>query len=209
MSISLTTTHAPSGAFCPNPHCGPPGSYAPAPEAAAAEEAGFRIYNPGVLARYRDSFTAQGIETKAITLLTDCEKIPVIEQAQIDAYGATCVQLSKDLYSVDSHLRLGPLRGAARPCLLLNTMNSGSVDYTFFNYKTGCQPQNANRVKEELYPIIAAADPQQSIYRIQIVDTAVGGYGINALKQYLQEMPGCSTVIIHGAALVGGATVSR
>jgi hypothetical protein len=188
MSINLTSTYAPSGAFCPNPHFWTPGSYAPAAEAAAAGAAGFRIYNPGVLACYRDSFSTQEIETKAITLLTQCEKIPIIEQAQLDVYGATCVQLSKDLHSLDSHLRLGPLRGAARPCLLLNTMNSGSVFYTFFDYKAGCQPQKANRVKEELYPIIAAADPQDAIYRIQVVDTAVGGYGINALKQYLWEI---------------------
>ena len=111
-----------------------------------------------------------------------------MQQDELDVYGQTCIKLARDVASVDSHLRLGPLRGAARPCLMVEVMTSSSVDFEFFNYKAGCQPENANRVKDLLYPILRDSDAHEGIYRIQVVDTAVGGYGINALTNYLWDI---------------------
>ncbi|GEM_PF-2302997 len=186
MSIQLTTTLAPSGAFGPMPQAFALGSYASA--GAGVSPDNYLIYNPGVQEHYRGSYTAEQIDGKTAAWLNECRKVPVVEQAVFDVYGQTCIKLAKDVASIDAHLRLGPLRGAARPCVMVEVMTSSSVDFEFFNYKAGCQTYNANRVKDLLYPILRDADPQQGVYRIQIVDTAVGGYGINALTSYLWDI---------------------
>jgi hypothetical protein len=186
MSINLTTTLAPSGAFCAMPQEMALGSEAVMGGDVSPEN--YLIYNPAVQEHYRGSYTAEQIDEKAAAWLNECNNIPVVEQAVFDVYGQTCIKLAKDVASVDAHLRLGPLRGAARPCVMAEVMTSGSVDFKFFNYKAGCQPENAGRVKELLFPILRDADPHQGIYRIQVVDTAVGGYGINALTRYLWDI---------------------
>jgi hypothetical protein len=185
MSINLTTTLAPSGAFCAMTQINAPGSYAPGGSDAAGVGDNYLIYNPGVLQYHRGSYTTEQIDTKAAELITKSKESPLIEKAELDVYGQTCIQLAKDLASVGGHLRLGPLRGAARPCLLMDVMASGSGDFTFFNFKEGSNGNNRNRVKEELLPILRACDPHEPVYRIQVVDTAVGGQGINALTRCL------------------------
>jgi hypothetical protein len=161
-----------------------PGSFAP--EAVGAEN--YLIYNPGVQEYYRGSYTYEQIDAKTAAWLNECKKVPLVQQGELDVYGQTCIKLAKDVASIDAQLRLGPLRGAARPCVMVEVMTSSSVDFEFFNYKAGCQPENANHVKDLLYPILRDADPHDGIYRIQVVDTAVGGYGINALTSYLWDI---------------------
>lgn len=187
MNINLTSTLAQSGVFAPMPQAQAPSASAPV---AADSGCGgnYLIYNPGVIERYRGSYALEETEPKAVTFLTESTKVPLIEQAALDVYGQVCVDLAKDLATAENHLRLGPLRGAARPCLLMNVMAFGSGSFTFFNYKAGCQPENADRVKQDLYSLLAAADPNEEVYKIQIVDTAVRGDGINTLRRYLWEL---------------------
>lgn len=185
MSVQLTTTLAPSGAFCAMPQGQVAGSFAPGAVGGAGGAAGYLIYNPAVLQYYRGSFAQEEVDARAAALITKSKKSPLIEQAELDAYGTTCVQLAKDLASVGAHLRLGPLRGAARPCLLMDVMASGSGDFTFFNFKEGSNGKNKGRVIADLLPILREFDPHEQLYRIQVVDTAVGGQGINALTKYL------------------------
>jgi len=187
MSINISSTLAQSGVFVQMPQAH--ATSASVPLTINAEIPGNNlIYNPGVIERYRGSYALEEIEPKAVTFLTESTKFPLIEQAALDAYGQVCVDLAKDLATAENHLRLGPLRGAARPCLIMNVMAFGSGDFTFFNYKAGCQPENAGRVKEDLYSLLAAADPNEEVYKIQIVDTAVRGDGINTLRRYLWEL---------------------
>lgn len=186
MSINLTTTLAPSGAFCAMPQAQALGSDAVMGAGVSPEN--YLIYNPGVQEHYRGSYTAEQIDEKAAAWLKECKKVDVVDQAVFDIYGQTCIKLAKDVASVDAHLRLGPLRGAARPCVMVEVMTSSSVDFEFFNYKEGSHEKNAGRVKELLFPILRDADPHEDIYRIQVVDTAVGGYGINALTSYLWDI---------------------
>ena len=186
MSVQLTTTLAPSGAFCPGPQAQALGSYTAAGIGVSPEN--YLIYNPGVQEYYRGSYTAEEIDAKMAAWLNECKKVPVVQQAELDVYGQVCIKLAKDVASVGADLRLGPLRGAARPCMMLEVMTAGSLDFEFFNYKAGCQPKNSDRVKDLLYPILCNADPHEGIYRIQVVDTAVGGYGINALTRYLWDI---------------------
>ena len=176
--INLTNTLAPSGAFCAQP---------PAPNGGVNQPESY-IYNPGVLEHHRGSYTIEERDAKATSWIAESKKTPLIAQADVNAYGQTCIQLAQDLANADGNLRLGPLRGAVRPCLLMDAMTQGAGDFTFFNYKAGCQPENAERVKADLYPILAAANPHQETYKIQVVDTAIGGHGINALTQYLREL---------------------
>jgi hypothetical protein len=164
------------------------GSYAPGVGDAAAVGDDFLIYNPGVLQYYRSSYTTEQIDARAADLITKSKESPLIEKTELDAYGQTCIQLAKDLASAGSDLRLGPLRGAARPCLLMDVMASGSGDFTFFNFKEGSNGKNKGRVIAEMLPILRQFDPQKPAYRIQVVDTAVGGQGINALTKYLWSL---------------------
>lgn len=184
MSVELTSTYAPSGAFCPMPQTSTAESFAPS----VPVSSNYLIYNPGVVKQYRNSYTIEQINTKAEMLLTECRTIPIIDQSDIDQYGQICVHLAERLATANSHLRLGPLRGAARPCLLMNVMASGSGNFTFFDYQAGCQTYNAERVKSDLYSILSNADPNEGIYKIQVLDTAIGGQGINALTCYLRDL---------------------
>lgn len=195
MSIQLTTTLAPSGAFCAQPQGHQPGSYATAPTIVTPDN--FLIYNPGVLEQYRNSYTAEQINSKTADWLSECKRIPVVTQGELDIYGQTCIKLTNDVASFDAHLRLGPLRGAARPCIMTQVMTSGSVDFEFFNYKAGCQKKNATGVKEMLYPILRDADSHDKFYRIQVVDTAIGGFGINALTSYLWDIKNSHSEFKH------------
>lgn len=176
--INLTNTLAPSGAFCAQP----------AELVGGVNQPENYIYNPGVLEYHRGSYTIEERDAKATSWITECNKIPLIAQADINAYGQTCIQLAQNLSHIGGNLRLGPLRGAVRPCLLMDAMTQGAGDFTFFNYKAGCQPENAERVKADLRPILLAANPHNETYRIQVVDTAIGGHGINALTSYLREL---------------------
>jgi hypothetical protein len=189
MSIQLNSTLAQSGLFCTGPQPVVDWKYVPLDTGLeAAFENHYLICNPGVLEKHRGSYDAEQLGVKAEAFWSECKKTPTIKQADLDAYGRTCIELARDLANLGGHLRLGPLRGAARPCLLMEAMAFGSGDFTFFNYKAGCQPQNADRVKSELYPILKACDPNEAVYRIQVVDTAIGGHGINELTKYLREL---------------------
>lgn len=188
MSINLSSTFAKSGIFETKKEIDLNGGVS-RPTAEEVKNLGNpRVFNPAVRDQLRNSYTFESIDAKEAKSLEDRDKLKIVDEAIIAAYGKECIQGAKDLSLVHSHLRLGPLRGAARPCLLLDAMTAGSKKYTFFNYKAGCQPANAGRVKEDLYRILCDADPRDAIYRIQIVDTAIGGQGIRALRRYLREV---------------------
>jgi hypothetical protein len=80
------------------------------------------------------------------------------------------------------------LRGAAKPCVLVEVMNKGSVQYDFFDFQRGSDPQNHGRIISDLKEILEARDPERENFRINVTDTAHGGQGINALVSALKEI---------------------
>ena len=182
MTFSSTTSMAPSGAFVSSQgYCEgiqvDYGSYAP-------------IYNPGVVEEQRNSFKiTRSFDWNSDEWFASLSKFKCkVEASEFDIYGEQIISLTKKVHSYDAHCLLGPVRGAAKPCTLVEVMNRGSVQYDFFNYQCGSQPENRPRVLADVKEILLARDPETEDFRINITDAAKGGYGVNALTSVLKEI---------------------
>lgn len=150
----------------------------------------YPVFNPAVLDNYRGSYEAIPIESKAFNWLSDCQSNSrwQVAQSAIDEYADVAVRLTENLQAVPSDCRLGPLRGAARPCLLTEIMSQGSASFDFFNFQQGSAGTRDSEIRYELLDVLEKRDPQAETYRIQIVDTAIGGQGINKLVDLLNDI---------------------
>jgi hypothetical protein len=176
----LTLSMAPSGAFSPiasNP-------FAPITESVDP------IFNPGVLDFYRGSYITNANDTVVDEWLTSStgETKWHIDKGHLESYADTAVKLATAVATNNAACRLAPLRGAARPCMLVDVMNKGNLDFEFFNFKEGSSKSRNIGIQSELLAILQRKDPKNELYKIQIVDTAIGGYGIVALTEMLKSL---------------------
>lgn len=174
MSFSMTTFTAPSGAFAAvgGFRTGEevPGSFAP-------------VYNPAVLEKYLGSY-----ETRTVFEFGSDEWSAAVRKystrvtsADFDTYGGKLIELTHHVTTTEPHCSLGPLRGAAKPCVLAEVMSRGACEYEFFNFQESTNAANHPRVIRDLAEIVRRNDPGEEVYRINITDTAKGGHGINTL----------------------------
>ena len=98
-----------------------------------------------------------------------------VRQSDFDRYGEVLVELTNEVVAQKANLNIGLLRGAYRPCVIVEVMTQGRIDYEIVNYT-----QHSER-EAEIMPILRGLlkqhDPQQEKFRLQITDTAIGGYG--------------------------------
>lgn len=182
MTFNSTTYTAPSGSFI-------------APQGFQIGEAyqadTYRpIYNPAVLDRYTSSFEVN----RTIPLGSDewysalskysCK----VSDSDFSNYAGRLVELTEHTLQTAPQCLLGPLRGAAKPCVTTEVMSKGKFSYDFFNFQAGSQKENHGRIKTDLTNILKQRDPGAGEYRINVTDTARGGYGINALVELLREI---------------------
>jgi hypothetical protein len=148
------------------------------------------IFNPGVLEHRRGSYH-QNIDDELIArwlgTSTGVRKWE-IDAGNIDAYADTAVKLAANVASINAECRLAPLRGAARPCMLVEVMTRGEVEFEFFNFRQGSSRGRDAEIRSDLLGILQRKNPNQETYRIQVVDTAIGGQGIVALVELLKEL---------------------
>lgn len=134
------------------------------------------VWNPGVYDHLRDSYQLKAYEPTEASL-ADLLKIeyPVIQQSDFDRYGEVLVELTSNVVGQKADLNIGLLRGAYRPCVIVEVMTRGDVAYEFLNYT-----QHTER-EAEIMPMIRnllkQRDPQEVEFRLQITDTAIGGNG--------------------------------
>ena len=181
MTFSSTTLMAPSGEFV---------SAKGYSEGVPFAGEFLPIYNPGIVDEHRNSFeVTRSFDYGSDEWVANLSKFKCrVEVSQFDLYGEQIISLTQKVQSYDSHCSLGPIRGAAKPCTLVEVMNRGSVEYDFFNYQCGSQPENHSRVLADVKEILLLRDPEVEDYRINITDAAKGGYGINALTSVLREI---------------------
>jgi len=178
MSI-FTLNTAPSGAFFPKIQA----AYIPVGEATEP------IFNPGVLEHRRGSFKLKTDESIEHWLGTSTgEKKWEIDAGHIDCYADTAVKLAEALADTSAACCLAPLRGAARPCMLIEIMSRGRIEFEFFNFRQGSSKKRDDEIRSELLAILQRKDPRQELYKIQVVDTAIGGHGIVALVDLLKTL---------------------
>lgn len=174
MSFSMTTFTAPSGAFAAvgGYRAGEevPGSFVP-------------VYNPAVLEKYLGSYETQKVfEFGSDEWSQAVRKYSTqVTAADFDVYGGKLVELTSHVTTVEPHCSLGPLRGAAKPCVMTEVMSRGACEYEFFNFQESSNTANHPRVISDLSGILQRNDPGHELYRINITDTAKGGQGINTL----------------------------
>lgn len=174
MTFSTTTFTAPSGAF--------------------AAVAGYRtgefvagsfvpVYNPSVLEKYAGSYgTKQSFDIGSDELSAAIRKYSQpVSTAQFDDYGQQLVSLTDHVISLAPHCSLGPLRGAAKPCVMAEVMSRGGCQYEFFNFQENSNKATHPRIIKDLTEILIRRDPEQEEYRINVTDASRGGYGINNL----------------------------
>lgn len=142
------------------------------------------IWNPGVYDQMRNSFRVIDYEpiTNAMAGMLQNE-YPVIPQADFDHYGEVLVQLTHAVVAQSAHLNLGLLRGAFRPCVIVEVMTRGNVAYEFVNYTQ--HTEREAEIMDALRGLLLQRDPQTEEFRIQITDTAIGGHGSTHLAKML------------------------
>ncbi len=142
------------------------------------------IWNPGVYDQLRNSFRVVDY-TKLTEPMAGFlnQDFPIIQQSDFDRYGEVLVDLTKAVMAQQACLNLGLLRGAYRPCVIVEVMARGEVTYEFLNYT-----QHAEREVEimaELGALLRLRDPQTAEFHIQVTDTAIGGHGAEHLALML------------------------
>lgn len=142
------------------------------------------IWNPGVFDHLRNSYKIVDYEKKLTrlgdTLAGHCQ---VVNQADLDSYGEVLARLARDVKDNAAHLNLGPLRGAFRPCSIVDVMTRNQVGYQFLNYTR--HKDREVEIRAELSQLLVQHDPEEEVFRIQITDTAIGGHGAEHLASML------------------------
>jgi hypothetical protein len=186
MSFSSNTFAAPSGVFTSvagyKAGENVPGSFV-------------QVYNPSVLEKYRDSYGT----TKVIELGSDAWSAALkkystpITVGDFDVYGQRLIELTTHVQETPTHCSLGPLRGAAKPCVTAEVMSRGGIQYDFFNFQENSEKSNQQRILTDLTEILKQRDPDQTVYTINITDTSKGGQGINNLVDFLAHIKNTTT----------------
>lgn len=120
------------------------------------------------------------IEAKASTQ-------PWIENADLYSYGRSIVDIAERIHSLKPDCCLGPLRGAAFPCSLVDTTVQGRARVDYFNFRENSNPANRPAITRELGRILARRNNMEEEFRVAVIDTAIGGQSINMLVQILKE----------------------
>jgi hypothetical protein len=181
MTFSTTTFTAPSGLFV---------STTGYQYGETVSGAFLPIYNPGVLPRYAGSYeTKKSFEFGSDEWSAAVRKYSTPVTAEdFDSYGGKLVELTSHILSFEPHCSLGPLRGAAKPCVTAEVMSRGECAYEFFNFQENSNRDTHPRIIKDLTEILLRRDPGQEIYRINVTDTSRGGQGINNLVQLMTEL---------------------
>lgn len=178
--MSLFTLNvAPSGSFVPDTGVTPIVRIPDVP-----------ICNPGVFENKRGSYEKINDQARIDKWLSAStgEKKWEFTAPHITAYAETAVRLAAEVSVRGSTCRLAPLRGAARPCMLVEVMSKGVVQFEFFDFRQGASGLRDNEIIDDLVRILGRTNPGQEVFRLQVVDTAIGGYGINKLAALLRSI---------------------
>ena len=148
------------------------------------------IYNPTVLGKYPTPH-----QIKAILKIGSDEwsrqikrhSSPITDK-DFAEYGEKLIELTHRVDLFKPHCSLGPLRGASKPCVMVEVMSRSRWQYEFFNFQQGSEKKNHPRILSDLTEILIRNAPSEQPYRINITDTARGGNGINALVSLLLRL---------------------
>ena len=149
-----------------------------------------QVYNPGVFEYRRGSYELVTDEKKVLQWLerSTGESKWQIDASHLDSYADVAVKLASNLIQKHADCRLAPLRGAARPSMLVEVMSRGVVEFEFFNFKQGSSGKRDDEIRRDLIQILQRKNPGNELYRLQVIDTAVGGQGINKLVSLLKSI---------------------
>jgi hypothetical protein len=182
MTFNSTTYTAPSGSFVATQgfrigETLETGAYRP-------------IYNPSVLDAHTASFEVKNIfPNGSDEWFSSLSRFPCrVAESDFDIYAGRLVELTEHMTKVAPNCLLGPLRGAAKPCVTTEVMSRGQFTYDYFNYQAGSDPSNHPRIATDVTAILKQRDPGAELYRVSVTDTARGGQGINALVALLKEI---------------------
>lgn len=178
MTFSMQTYTAPSGAFV-----------SVAGYLAGETIAGsfVPVYNPAVLEKYAGSYGTEksfpvGSDEWSEAVRKYSTKVTITD---FDHYGEKLVELTNHVVSLNPHCSLGPLRGAAKPCVMVEVMSRGGCQYEFFNFQGNSVQATHPRIVADLAEILKKRDPGEEVYRINVTDAGRGGNGINNLVYLL------------------------
>lgn len=145
------------------------------------------IWNPGVYEELRETFRFKEYEQHTNSLARLLEtRYPIVAQSDFDRYGEVLVDLTQVVRAEEAHLNLGLLRGAYRPCAVVEVMTQGQVAYEFLNYTR--HTEREGDILPMLREVLKIHDPREEEFRIQVTDTAIGGNGSEHLAQMLTSI---------------------
>lgn len=111
-----------------------------------------------------------------------------IKVSEINKYADELIKLGTDLKSRPYDVLVCPLRGALKPTYYLKTMNVIDNEVNWLPF-TGASNGNKDAlIKEYLKEILNRYSPNNDLFTISVIDTAIGGQGINKLSEIIAKV---------------------
>lgn len=134
------------------------------------------IWNPGVYDHLRNNYELKAYEaaTESLAGLLKRE-YRTVQQTDFDRYGEILIELTSEVVAQRAHLNMALLRGAYRPCVIVEVMTRSGIAYELVNYTQ--HTERETEIISVLRGLLKQHDSQQEEFRLQITDTAIGGHG--------------------------------
>jgi hypothetical protein len=130
--------------------------------------------------------------------------LKIVTQAQLDSYAGELVKLGTSILQDPPDVVLVPCRGALKPWRQLEAMSLGKLPAVKL-YATGLgSGQRASEIRAAVERALrdVAAAKSQTLLKVAVIDTAIGGHGARALSSLLGSIhnawrPGPWQVTMH------------
>ncbi len=114
----------------------------------------------------------------------------VIDIKEVNKYADEIIKLGVSLKSIKYDVLICPLRGALKPTNYLKTMGvvENEINWLIFTGATSEYPDYNKLIIKNLKEILERSKPNSELFRISIIDTAIGGNGSNKLADLIKEV---------------------
>jgi len=147
-----------------------------------------QLINPGLLEPWeqKKDFAYNWSTEKNWLEQEDPTKWPLASNSDFAAYGSKIVAIAEDLVDFEPDCCLGPLRGSSIPSSLIAVSANDYATFDFFTFRD--HSNNLQRIERELISIIMKRNLRPLDFHVAVVDTAVGGHGVNNLTDILKSI---------------------
>ncbi len=112
-----------------------------------------------------------------------------IFQSDLDVYAEALIKLGKKITATPGNCTICPLRGAIKPVIYLQKMGLIELDQIqFLPFTNNGSGAVEHAIKKNLLEIIDSHAPHDDLLKINLIDTAIGGHGVNRFAQLFSDV---------------------